>query len=99
MLNRSDGSRPSFSVPVVCRGASYVSSELDALNAKVEAFTQATFALAQDQMQCGRGCHSCCTVWLTVDQVEADQLCAALRALPNAARAQVRARGALQLTR
>jgi hypothetical protein len=74
-------------------------SENDALVAKVETFTHAAFASARDQMACRRGCDSCCLAWLTVDQVEADQLRVALAALPADVRAQVQARGVLQLSR
>src|SRR4051794_27322245 len=76
-----------------------MSRELDALVAKVEAFTRPAFERARDQMACRRGCDSCCLVWLTVDQVEAEQLRAALSAMPADARAQVRARGVRELAR
>jgi uncharacterized protein len=76
-----------------------MSSEYDALVAKVEAFTDAAFERARDQMECRRGCASCCSAWLTVDQVETDRVRAALAALPSDVRAQVRARGSLQQAR
>jgi Fe-S-cluster containining protein len=76
-----------------------MSGELDALVAKVEAFTQPAFERARDQMACRRGCDSCCLVWLTVSPVEAEPLRAALSAMSADARARVRARGLRELAR
>jgi Fe-S-cluster containining protein len=76
-----------------------MSSEHDALVAKVEAFTAAAFERARDQMACRRGCDGCCFAWLTVDQVEADRIRAALAELPADLREEVRTRGSLQQER
>jgi hypothetical protein len=76
-----------------------MSSEIDALVTKVDASAQAAFDRARNHMACRRGCDSCCMVWLTVDQVEADQLRSALSAMSANERAEVRARGMRELAR
>jgi Fe-S-cluster containining protein len=76
-----------------------VSREYQALLDKVAAFTRDAWARTQTQMACRRGCDSCCSVWLTLDQVEAAALRDALAALPSAARARVAERGQRELAR
>jgi Fe-S-cluster containining protein len=76
-----------------------VTSEYAALQDKVAAFTRGAWERAREQMACRRGCDSCCSVWLSVSQVEAAELRAGLAALPFAARAEVAERGRRELAR
>lgn len=76
-----------------------MSTEYRALVAKVAAFTQATEARRQRDIHCSVGCSSCCHAWLTVSSVEADEMRAALAALPATERERVRERGVRELAR
>ncbi len=70
-----------------------MTSEYRALVAKVEAFTEATFRRRESDFACAACCAACCHTWLSVSTVEADEVRAALSALPPQTRAQVRQRG------
>ena len=74
-------------------------SEYRALVAKVDVFTEAVANRRADDLRCSAGCSACCHAWLTVSAVEADELRAALAALPVAERAAIRARGERELAR
>ncbi|HEX5658231.1 MAG TPA: YkgJ family cysteine cluster protein [Polyangiales bacterium] len=74
-------------------------SEYRALIAKVEAFTEATFQRRRSDFRCSEGCAACCHTWLTVSAVEADEVRAALAALPPEKRVDVRQRGQRELAR
>jgi uncharacterized protein len=76
-----------------------MTSEYRALIAKVEAFTEATFARRRSDFTCSEGCAACCHTWLTVSAVEADEVRAALDALTPEKRADVRQRGQRELAR
>ncbi|MET0284456.1 MAG: YkgJ family cysteine cluster protein [Polyangiales bacterium] len=76
-----------------------MTSEYRALIAKVEAFTDATFARRRDDFTCSAGCAACCHAWLSVSPVEAEQVRAGLAALPPEQRADVRQRGQRELAR
>lgn len=71
-----------------------MSSEYRALVEKVEAFTHAAFERRRADMQCAKGCSSCCEVSLTVSGVEAAEVKAGLAALPVADRMRVAQRAA-----
>jgi Fe-S-cluster containining protein len=77
----------------------HMTTEYRALVAKVAAFADATSARRRDDITCSAGCSSCCHAWLTVSAVEANELRAALAALPDADRELVRARGLRELAR
>jgi hypothetical protein len=70
-----------------------MTSEYRALIAKVEAFTETTFARRRSDFACSAGCAACCHTWLSVSAVEADEVRAALEALAPETRAHVRQRG------
>ncbi|MDB4985567.1 MAG: hypothetical protein JWN04_745 [Myxococcaceae bacterium] len=76
-----------------------MSSEYEALVAKVAAFTDATSARRAADLTCSAGCSSCCHAWLSVSAVEADELRAGLAALSADERARVRTRGQGELAR
>jgi uncharacterized protein len=69
------------------------------LIAKVEAFTEATYARRRSDFTCSEGCAACCHTWLTVSSVEADEVRRALAALAPQKRADVRQRGQRELAR
>ena len=76
-----------------------MAAEYLALVMKVESFvSQATLRRAVD-LQCKKGCDGCCHAWLSVGSVEAEQVRLGLSALPEPARAEVRARGERELSR
>jgi len=76
-----------------------MSSEYRALVEKVDAFTAATALRRKDDLTCSAGCASCCHAWLTVSTVEADEVRKGLAALTHDERAQIAARGGLELER
>ncbi len=65
-----------------------MSSEYDALRAKVDGFAEAVAARRGD-LTCRAGCSACCQVELEVSEVEAAPIERALRALSPAARARL----------
>jgi uncharacterized protein len=76
-----------------------MTSEYRALVAKVEQFTEATFARRRSDFSCSAGCAGCCHTWLGVSAVEAAEVRAALAALPAERRDHVRQRGLRELQR
>lgn len=66
---------------------------------KVSGFCQGVAARDRADLTCQPGCSSCCQVWLSVCDVEHAQLRTALRALPQARRAELAARGRRELAR
>jgi len=76
-----------------------VSDEYRALVDKVGVFTHAAFERRRADMACKAGCEACCQVWLSVSQVEANELRIGLAALPDETRAQVVQRGTRELQR
>ena len=56
---------------------------------KVDAFFSAAFEREGSRMKCGSGCDGCCHVHLTLFPIEADQLIAAARKLPEETRQRV----------
>jgi Fe-S-cluster containining protein len=76
-----------------------MASEYRALVAKVEQFTQSTFARRRADFRCAEGCASCCGAWLSVSGVEAEEVRAALAAMAPEERAEVRSRGQRELAR
>jgi Fe-S-cluster containining protein len=76
-----------------------MTSEYRALVAKVEAFTDATFARRRSDFACSAGCAACCHTWLSVSAVEAAEVRAALAGLPEEKRSDVRQRGQRELAR
>jgi Fe-S-cluster containining protein len=73
--------------------------EYQALVQKVEGFVAAVAARRASELACKRGCDGCCHTWLTVSAVEADQVRAALTALPEEQRIRLRVRGERELAR
>jgi uncharacterized protein len=86
-------------MPVPVLHPTGMSSEYDALVAKVAAFTEQTAARRAADLQCKRGCDACCRVSLSVGPLEAAAVQAGLALLPAARRAQVRERGLSALAR
>jgi len=76
-----------------------MNSEYRALQAKVDAFADATAARRAADLQCRAGCASCCHVWLTVSPVEAQAVRGALAALAAEERSAISARGRRELER
>jgi Fe-S-cluster containining protein len=76
-----------------------MSSEYQALRAKVDAFAQATAERRQADMACRAGCESCCHTWLTVSPVEAAEIREAIARLSPERRAQLAERGRRELAR
>jgi uncharacterized protein len=76
-----------------------MTTEYDALVAKVAAFSEQTGARRAADLQCKRGCDACCRVSLSVGPVEAAAVQAGLARLPGAQRERVRERGVLALAR
>lgn len=70
-----------------------VNGEYEALIGKVGAFVDATSARRAADMQCRKGCDSCCHAWLTVNAVEAANVRIGLAALSAHERAELHARG------
>ncbi|MFT3923612.1 MAG: YkgJ family cysteine cluster protein [Myxococcales bacterium] len=68
-------------------------TEYRALQAKVDAFCEATATRRQADLSCRKGCDGCCHVWLSVSPVEAEAVRTALTALPAAQRAEIAERG------
>lgn len=76
-----------------------MSTEYDALVAKVTAFTEPTTARRAADLQCKQGCDACCRVSLSVGPVEASAVRAGLALLDAERRARVRERGSRALAR
>lgn len=76
-----------------------MTTEYDALVAKVSAFVAAAETRRRAALQCHKGCASCCHAWLTVSAVEASAIRGALARLSTDERAQIRARGEAELQR
>lgn len=85
--------------PAGHNGALPMNHEYRALVSKVEAFTQAAAARRARDLACSEGCASCCHVWLTVSEIEAEPLQRALAALPSEERARIGERGRRELAR
>lgn len=68
-----------------------MSNRLGELTAKVDAFFARVERRHGDDMQCSTGCSDCCHVRLTVTEVEAAAIRAALAAWPPARRAELAA--------
>jgi Fe-S-cluster containining protein len=74
-----------------------MAAEYLALVMKVESFVAQTAARRAQDLACKRGCDACCHAWLSVSEVEAEQVKAGLAALSPEQRARVRARGEREL--
>jgi uncharacterized protein len=66
---------------------------------KVSAFADAAVIRRRADITCRSGCDSCCHVWLSVSQVESEQLRTGLAALPAEKRAALAARGLREMQR
>jgi Fe-S-cluster containining protein len=76
-----------------------MTTEYDALVAKVTAFTDQAGASRSTDLQCKKGCDACCRVSLSVGPVEAAAVRAGLAQLDAGQRARVRERGLRALAR
>jgi Fe-S-cluster containining protein len=70
-----------------------MAAEYLALVMKVENFVAQVGARRASDLACKKGCDACCHAWLSVSDVEAEQVLAGLAALDPEQRARVRARG------
>jgi Fe-S-cluster containining protein len=75
-----------------------MAAEYLALVMKVESFVAQVGARRAADLACKRGCDACCHAWLSVSEVEAEQVQAGLAALSPEQRARVRARGERELS-
>lgn len=76
-----------------------MAAEYLALVMKVESFVAQVATRRAKDLTCKRGCDACCHAWLSVSEVEAEQVKAGLMALTPEQRTRVRARGERELLR
>jgi Fe-S-cluster containining protein len=76
-----------------------MAAEYLALVMKVESFVAQVGARRASDLACKKGCDACCHAWLSVSEVEAEQVQAGLAALDPEQRERVRFRGEQELAR